>query len=489
MMTICTLAMVLTFGMLAVAAGYRLAPKALGVRMAVSNPFLGEQKILMVLTYWDDEAWVATFPEFRREFYQQALLGAQQPTGDPWENGSLNTLIHEASAGRTWVSGFVTEWLRIDGQYSRTAVNDIPDKALAAAVERYGLNPADYDYIMTVAPWQRPCETDTHGKIYFPPECGRDVRALGHEFGHTMGLSHDRLYSCPDDPFDVPERCTVREYGGKPSIMGSGFSHYHALQKLTLGWLDSAEVKTVTGNGEFLLEPLEAPSRGIKLLRIQRGVTASSSLGSELSMDYHQPIGYGQGNAEVSEGLPTSVYDGAVIHAGSYSLDLQPANLHAVSLSPGMILVDPSTGTQVAVENLRDFEHPELSRLRVRVTSGKADLDPPSISIISPQPEALISGETQLVAVVSDPAGLETVDFVIDGQIVASFTEANQVNGRFSFILDTATFANGTSHSFDVVAVAISMTRYSSYVFYSREDQSLYLQAPFKPALTQLLTT
>ncbi|MBJ80545.1 MAG: hypothetical protein CMH60_04435 [Myxococcales bacterium] len=122
-----------------------------------------------------------------------------------------------------------------------------------------------------------------------------------HELGHSFGLFHAR--------FDSELTGCVEEYGNHFDTMG-GSTHrkqFGAPYKHQLGWLNDAQVQTVSASGEYLLRPLEGAEP--KALRISRGVFDDDSQEEEY---YYLEV---RENEEGSVALPGIIINEATPYA------------------------------------------------------------------------------------------------------------------------------------------------------------------------------
>ncbi|MBZ5634640.1 MAG: hypothetical protein LAO55_16075 [Acidobacteriia bacterium] len=137
-----------------------------------------------------------------------------------------------------------------------------------------------------------------------------------HEGGHNMGLEHSSTMDYGSIALGPPGVAgTFNEYWDLFSAMGLSFNlsgtiligHYPAVQKATLGWLQSGtEYQTVTSNGTYTLIPYETSAVGLKALRVQRPGT-----NKWLWIEYRQPLGSFDSSLGIYSG---NLYSGALIH-------------------------------------------------------------------------------------------------------------------------------------------------------------------------------
>ena len=93
-----------------------------------------------------------------------------------------------------------------------------------------------------------------------------------HELGHNFGLYHSHALECGS--VAMGGSCSSLDYGDVFDVMGGGNgpTHFNAVQKDLLGWLDygvSPPVTDVVASGSYTIDPLETPGTNPKALRIQ----------------------------------------------------------------------------------------------------------------------------------------------------------------------------------------------------------------------------
>ena len=95
---------------------------------------------------------------------------------------------------------------------------------------------------------------------------------ITHELGHTLGLGHTNLMSCPQAGDNLWPDCKNIEYGGSVDIMGNvetdqSLNIYH---KWRVGDIPSSDIQSITQSGKFLLNDISSTS-GLRGLFIHDG--------------------------------------------------------------------------------------------------------------------------------------------------------------------------------------------------------------------------
>lgn len=264
---------------------------------------------------------------------------------------------------------------------------------------------------------------------------------VAHEFGHGFGLRHANFLDCKSGAIGS-SACVSQEYGDFYSTMGASYAdgHFNALHKDYLGWFSDFNIKTVTENGTYVLEPLETQTAGLKALKIQR------SANDNLFLEYRQPIGFD--SRFLSYKPSSTVYSGGLLHAqntqvtGSGSLLVDPtppSSSSTVALLANEFFTDPMTGTNLQVVSRNSGE------LVVDVEFKQTDATPPSVSFSSPINYATVSGIIKITVSASDESGIKKVDFYKNNLGSYVFL-ASDSSAPYEFSLDTAGLPNGTNY-------------------------------------------
>ncbi|MCH8821292.1 hypothetical protein IID23_02090 [Patescibacteria group bacterium] len=134
-----------------------------------------------------------------------------------------------------------------------------------------------------------------------------DLRVVGHEVGHGYGVWHANAYECGSEA--ITDNCSSVSYGDPYDIMGSSRGHFNAYHKELFSWFDASNIKTVSTNGIYSIEPFETATVGTKILKVPRDRDAQGNPITWLYLEYRQQTGF-------DSSLSGNVYDGALIHYG-----------------------------------------------------------------------------------------------------------------------------------------------------------------------------
>ena len=183
-----------------------------------------------------------------------------------------------------------------------------------------------------------PTEVLLNGALY------RNLAA--HELGHTLTLDHASRWVCSGNS------CSVEEYGGPFSVMGSGGGDLNAFEKSRLGWLTS--LVRPRGSGTYEIGPIEGPTTRPQALVV---TTAASEFWFE------------------SRGLQTPSFIGSSVQPPGVSVVAGPA-VGGDASSPfprdNLLLANPGGGARYAFAGGESFVRPGIFRLTVARHASEA---------------------------------------------------------------------------------------------------------------------
>ena len=109
---------------------------------------------------------------------------------------------------------------------------------------------------------------------------------VAHELGHNFGAHHAASWGCGSQT--IGASCALTEYGDPFDVMGAAWEerHMNNWHKGQLGWLATANVKTVNASGTYSLAPIEKASTGVQILRV------AGTGGNYYDLEFRQPFGF-----------------------------------------------------------------------------------------------------------------------------------------------------------------------------------------------------
>jgi len=304
---------------------------------AGSGIAFGEHKTLAILVKFSNAPTVASATAAQA---QTVLFGA----------GGVSDFYRETSYQQTWLTGGVVGPLLIATTTVGCNYNLIASLAQTAA-SAAGVALGQYQnfvYLFTGSDcpwWGLGTVGGSPGQAWINGPVQNLV--VAHELGHTFGLYHSHALECGTVTFGGS--CSSIEYGDYFDTMGSTTaSHFNAVQKDLLGWLDygvSPPITQVTASGTYTIDPLETPGTNPKAIKVQ------SALGDWFYVEYRRPIGFDTGavagNPNVANGVLVHYWSGA--GNGVYLLDMTPATSSWTdpALDVGATFSDPDGGVTI----------------------------------------------------------------------------------------------------------------------------------------------
>jgi gametolysin peptidase M11 len=243
--------------------------------LAATGP--GPRKVAVLLFNFSNDA-------------SQPYTPAQAATTMFTAPASVSSYFQEESFGATSLNGDVFGWFSLPTSNSGCAV-DVWAQAANAAATASGVNLTNYQHIVYAFPFASSC--GWAGLAEMPGSHvwingSFNLRVLGHELSHNLGVHHAASLSCTSGVVRVSigGTCSYSEYGDPFDIMGSSSRHSSSWHKGQIGWLDPLAKQTVTASGTYTISPQEWAAGGVQALRIARGTS-----GNYLYLEYRRPYG------------------------------------------------------------------------------------------------------------------------------------------------------------------------------------------------------
>jgi Gametolysin peptidase M11 len=317
------------------------AESVLTLAAALPNT-LGEQRTIVILVNFSDAPEQPYTPA-----YAQNLVF----------NTASNFLL-ENSYQQTFLSGEVRGWFTINMNrpVSSCDYNQIASKADAAALSA-GVLLANYSRKIYAFPQAGGCGWWGLGTVGGNPSRAWingdfELRVIGHELGHNLGLYHSHSLDCGS--VVMGGVCSVGEYGDSMDTMGAASFHFNAFQKERLGWLDynvSPPISLAQSAGSYAVAPFETVGNQPKALKIFRSTNPANGRRSYFYAECRRPLGFDAGIASYP-----SVLGGFLLHIAeeesgnsSYLLDMTPqtSSWSDPALPLGESFTDPVAGLTI----------------------------------------------------------------------------------------------------------------------------------------------
>lgn len=311
---------------------------------------------------------------------------------------SVARFIHDASYGKTTVSGTVFPPVKIDAYRSDCdSYQSVEPPYLIGSqewtikarekLESTGIDLSSYTHFYYVWPTAN-CGDGGKGRLrdgwaWINGWPGRANFVVTHELGHNLGLAHASLTRCTlgGKRVALGGTCRFTEYGNKFDLMGTGYL-LGVYERMIAGWLEDDELPQYVDPGvyDLTLNPVEYSESVIKGARIVRPLQsprpdgkwpAKAFNGRELCLEWHRPYGpfknvnqFYKSNL-LADGLMVQVCDGKTLLVDTHP---KTGTLRDATLRVGETLVDQFSGVRVTVlSKTVNASSPGLSEMRVRV--------------------------------------------------------------------------------------------------------------------------
>jgi hypothetical protein len=266
---------------------------------------------------------------------------------------------YENSYQQTWLTGDVRGWFTLPMSGATCDFNAIYFAARQAATDN-GINLAAYNRFIYAFPQTNSCGWWGLGTVGGNPSHAwingsLQLRVVGHETGHNLGLYHSHALECGSVTI-TSAGCSPIEYGDTVDIMGTSAGHYNAYQKEWLGWLGygaSPPLTTASTEGIYTIDDYETVGSNPKAIKVLKAVNSSTGARDWYYIEHRQAVGFDSDLAG-----DTNVLSGVIIHSGSeasgdtsYLLDMTPAtsSWFDPALGVGQTFQDPDSGVTITV--------------------------------------------------------------------------------------------------------------------------------------------
>jgi len=372
--------------------GNKIVAESSNVIAAALNPACsttGAQKIAVILVSFPGSALPATIDQ---NLLNGIFLGnaASSNTSNP--DWSISDMWTQNSDGKTWVNASGSGALTVVGPYTLSqnysycsvdANGNYSDNSSAVRQAAYAAANTDLDYtqfsrivlilphngscnpiagVGTIGCWGSECPGDGVCNISWTwwrhdqmSSRSTGVRLGTHEMGHNLGMGHSGSRdhgTIPVGPIGVAG--TRVEYGDLFSTMGSwNFGFYNAQHALNqLGWLSTANVRTVNSTGTYTIQNYDGRPAGVKALKIQRG-TGTTNAWLYLAYYPNDAIYLNQLGSQIHSGAIIHYQDSATPGGKTDLLDFTATDSFSdPALAVGQTWVDPYTDLSVTIDSI-----------------------------------------------------------------------------------------------------------------------------------------
>lgn len=367
---------------------------------ALPNTFGAQKTIVMLVNFYDNATQPYAASTAQSVFNTTSNFDLENSYAQTWMTGVANP-----SASADVYGWFTINQSSTVCDYNTTA--SLAEQAATAA----GANLSQYSRRVYAFP-SNACSWWGLGTVGGNPSRAwingsLQLRVVGHEMGHNLGLYHSHSLDCGSTV--IGNSCTSSEYGDTLDIMGASSYHYNAFQKERLGWLDynvSPPITTVGADGIYWIAPYEPNDPNPKALKILKSVDPSTGRKTYYYVEYRQPIGF-----DAALSTNSNVVNGVVLHIGTesngnsnYLLDMTPdtSSWADPALVVGQSYSDPDAGVTITVMSVSS------SGASVSVTFGGGGGGGGS-TCVQANPTVTLSPSSQSVAVGSSATYTVTV--------------------------------------------------------------------------------
>jgi hypothetical protein len=272
----------------------------------------GDQKVLVILYHWKNMP--DPLPFTSQEVESVIFSGPDSFTG----------YINEISRARTKISGKVTRWYEIETEYNPNSCSYNLD-SLNENLKNDGIDKNQYNRIIYIRPFNPACGYGGSGTTGgYRTEITLDgvvnKALLAHEFGHNLSLGHANFLDCGKNEPNVYDlsNCQKVPYGDSFSPMGYAADvSYHGFHLMSLGYLESGEIKEVKTSGVYRIYRLgRQKDNQVKVVRVYKKdsnrhyyIDYRTSTGIDTNINKE---GVGGVIIRISDYLQNTVYNGSM---------------------------------------------------------------------------------------------------------------------------------------------------------------------------------
>ncbi|MFY8275182.1 Ig-like domain-containing protein [Pseudoalteromonas sp. SSDWG2] len=372
-----------------------------------------------------------------------ALNFQDNPSLQPWTTqevhdmvfGRVNDYYQEASYGQTWLTGDVFGYFTL-ALNTTCDFSIIEQYAVQAAVDN-GVDLNQYQRRVYMLPKNSACSWLGQGTIGGTPSTSwingeLNLKIIGHELGHNLGLRHAKRLNCGFDIYD--EQCLVSNYGDSLDVMGKSEGHFNVLNKERLGWLSaqSGDIIAIDADGQYTLESYATAKAGqAKGLKVRRGTDATTSEPLWYYLEYRQAQGFDSflAGKAVTNGVLMH-YNTAAEHIDSSILmDLTPYSSlfdnDDAALEVGQTFVDATAGISVTTQ----WADENAANVSVSFSAPSCVASAPTLSI-APTTSAWVAPGTQVnvnaTVTNNDSLECEAASFLVSTAVPANWSAASE---------------------------------------------------------------